>query len=240
MEYSLEKAVGKAIVLAVEFPGVKIDRNEFLQKNFSKYFEPLMVNEIINTSPIEAKVDDKILNEIAINCIDYEKYKVTLLSAGAGVGGITTVPADMVQYFAHVFRISQKLAYVYGWPDIFNCGDDIDKTFDEETQKIFFIFMGVMYGVDGAVSILKELNKCLGEKIAKDLIRQSLTKTVWYPVLKEIAKQLGIKITKKNLSNFVYKSIPIISGAIAGGMTYYAFSVGAERLHASLKKYPVK
>lgn len=34
MEYSLEKAVGKAIVLAVEFPGVKIDRNEFLQKTF--------------------------------------------------------------------------------------------------------------------------------------------------------------------------------------------------------------
>ena len=168
MEYSLEKAVGKAIVLAVEFPGVKIDRNEFLQKNFSKYFEPSMVNEIINTSPIEAKVDDKILNEIAINCIDYEKYKVTLLSAGAGVGGITTVPADMVQYFAHVFRISQKLAYVYGWPDIFNCGDDIDKTFDEE----FFALLKKDEDKDFAKQIVTTF--CENRKALEILVSENL------------------------------------------------------------------
>ena len=50
---------------------------------------------------------------------NYETTKVSTLSFVAGLpGGIAmvgTIPADLTQYLGHIFRIVQKLAYLYGW-----------------------------------------------------------------------------------------------------------------------------
>lgn len=227
--------IDKAIVLAAQVPFVKINREEFLAANFSRYFEPDKVNEIIETSPIRANVNKRILNKIARECINYEKYKVSLISATTGIGGYAGIAADIPQYFAHVLRICQKLAYVYGWPDIF----DIDKDMDEETKNIILIFMGIMYGVVKAGDVLKEVAKVFAGKLAKDISKQALTKTTWYPLLKEVAKSVGIKITKDSLSKTISKSIPVVSAVISGGLTYYSFDKGANKLYEILKEEPV-
>lgn len=92
------------------------------------------------------------LNKIANGAIKLETSKTTALSTAAGMPGglamIGTIPADLAQYYAHVFRIAQKLAYVYGYKDI---------DLDDATQNVLMIFLGVMFGVQAATAALAKL-----------------------------------------------------------------------------------
>lgn len=226
----------KVLALAVELPGVKIEREEFLQKYFSSRFDREIVARIVQTSPIRAGVNESVLYEIARECINYEKKKVSALSFATGSGGLVGIPADLAQYLAHVLRISQKLAYIYGYPEIFS----IEGSMDEKTQKIILLFIGVMYGVSGANKVIAEISKSLGGKVGKDILRAALTKTAWYPLLQQVFKQVGIKVTKDALSKTTTKVFPVIGGVVSAGFSYYCFGKGAERLHKTLRKNPVR
>lgn len=80
-----------------------------------------------------------------------------------------TIPADLVQYFGHIFRILQKLIYLYGWQDLSLDSNEIT----EETKYLLTLFTGVMFGVNGAV---KAVNKISGQ-IAKQIIKKLPQKT---------------------------------------------------------------
>lgn len=226
----------KVLALAVELPGVKIEREEFLQKYFSSRFDREIVARIVQTSPIRAGVNESVLYEIARECINYEKKKVSALSFATGSGGFVGIPADLAQYMAHVLRISQKLAYIYGYPEI----RSIEGSMDEKTQKIILLFIGVMYGVSGANKVIAEISKSLAGKVGKDILRAALTNTAWYPLLKQCCKQVGIKVTKDALSKIPTKVVPGIGGVVSAGFSYYCFGKGAERLHETLRKNPVR
>lgn len=226
----------EVLAVAAEFPGVKIEREEFLQNNFSSRFDSEMVARIVQTSPIKAEVNESVLHEIARECIDYEQMKVSALSFATGCGGLVGIPADLAQYLAHVLRISQKLAYIYGYPEIFS----IEESMDEKTQKLILLFIGVMYGVSGANKVIAEISKSLASKAGKDILRSALTKTAWYPLLQQVCKQVGIKVTKDALSKTTTKVIPLIGGLFSAGFSYYCFGKGAECLHETLRENPVR
>lgn len=226
----------EVLAVAVELPGVKIEREEFLQKYFSSRFDREIVARIVQTSPIRAGVNESVLYEIARECINYEKKKVSALSFATGSGSFVGITADLAQYMAHVLRISQKLAYIYGYPEI----RSIEGSMDEKTQKIILLFIGVMYGVSGANKVIAEISKSLAGKVGKDILRAALTKTAWYPLLQRVCKQVGIKVTKDALSKIPAKSAPWIGGVVSAGFSYYCFGKGAERLHKTLRENPVR
>lgn len=226
----------EVLAVAVELPGVKIEREEFLQKNFSSRFDREIVARIVQTSPIRAGVNESVLHEIARECIDYEQMKVSALSFATGCGGLVGIPADLAQYLAHVLRISQKLAYIYGYPEIFS----VEGSMDERTQKIILLFIGVMYGVSGANKVIAEISKSLAGKVGKDILRAALTKTAWYPLLQQVCKQVGIQVTKDALSKTTTKVFPLIGGVFSAGFSYYCFGKGAECLHKTLRENPVR
>lgn len=226
----------EVLAVAVELPGVKIEREEFLQKNFSSRFDREIVARIVQTSPIRAGVNESVLHEIARECINYEQKKVSALSFVTGSGGLVGIPADLAQYLAHVLRISQKLAYIYGYPEILS----IEGSMDEKTQEIILLFIGVMHGVSRANKVIAEISKSLAGKVGKDILRAALTKTAWYPLLKQVCKQVGIKVTKDTLSKTTTKVFPVIGGVVSAGFSYYCFGKGAERLHKTLRENPVR
>ena len=226
----------KVLAVAVELPGVKIEREEFLQNNFSSRFDCETVARIVQTSPIRAGVNESVLHEIARECIDYEQMKVSALSFATGCGGLIGIPADLAQYLAHVLRVSQKLAYIYGYPEIFS----IEGSMDEKTQKIILLFIGVMYGVSGANKVIAEISKLLGDKVGKDILRAALTKTAWYPLLQQVCKQVGIKVTKDTLGKAAVKSIPVLASIVSATLSYICFEKNAERLHETLRENPVR
>lgn len=194
-----------------------------------------MVTQIVQTSPIRAGVNESVLHEIARECIDYEQMKVSALSFATGCGGLVGIPADLAQYLAHVLRISQKLAYIYGYPEIF-----LLKEVWTKNSKIILLFIGVMYGVSGANKVIAEISKLLGDKVGKDILRAALTKTAWYPLLQQVCKQVGIKVTKDALSKTTTKVFPVIGGVVSAGISYHGFGKGAKRLHKTLRENPVR
>lgn len=226
----------EVLAVAVKAPMVKIDRAEFLKNNFSREVEPKMVDKIVQTSPIKAGVSEHILKKIARECIKNETYNVSALSFGTGFGGLIGIPADLAQYLVHVLRISQKLAYIYGYPSMIS----IDGGMDDATKNIILLFIGMMYGVKGTEKVIANLSVTLAEQIAKNISREALTKTAWYPLLKEICKQVGIKVTKDTLGKAAVKSIPVLASIVSATLSYICFEKNAERLHETLRENPVR
>lgn len=61
--------------------------------------------------------------------------------------------------------------------------------------------------------------KALSIGVERKLINTALTKGTIYPIVKNVAKWFGIKMTKEVFAGFFKKAIPVIGGIIGGGIT---------------------
>ena len=144
-----------------------------------------------------------------------------------------TIPADIIQYYGYMLRAAQKLMYLYGFPQI-----DVSEKgqqFDDGTLNILTICLGVMYGVAGANNAIKAMAKALATGVEKKLIKTALTKGTIYPIVKSVAKWFGLRMTKEVFAGFFKKAIPVVGGAIGGGLTFVSFKPCCEKLKNSLQ-----
>lgn len=210
---------------AAQLPGVKIDREKYLAGALGKKFSAEVVAMAIESSPAAAGIEPEKLSAIADASIRYEATKVTALSTAAGIpGGFAmagTVPADMAQYFAHVLRIAQKLAYLYGWENLFS---GTEEEIDDETKNLMILFIGVMFGASGATDAIAQISKVVAAAVEKRLAQEALTKGTIYPIVRKVATYLGIQMTKGIFSKGVSKVIPVIGGLISGGITLATYA----------------
>lgn len=218
---------------------VKIDRGDFLRSEIKKRFPEIDADFAVETTPAEAGIAPEDLDRMAIDTIDLETKKCAGLSFLAGIPGglamVGTVPADLAQYFARVMRIEQKLAYIYGWQTFLNEEDEVD---DETVMKLV-VLMGVMMQVGGAASAVTTFAANTARAgIEKAIQKQALTKTFWYNPMKKVLRYLGVNLTKQTFAKTASKVVPVIGGAISGGMTYMAYKPGAERLRRYLRSLP--
>lgn len=217
---------------ALTMPGVKVDRNSFLQSCFSAYGKS---DELKDKRPSDI-YSQKVIDKVARGIVNNHTTKVSLISTVVGIPGglamLGSLPADMAQYYWHFFVMAQKLAYVYGWPDL----RDENNNLGEQAQAILTIFIGIGFGVDGASTAVRAIAKKAAEHWAKKLPRMALTKTVWYPIAKKVAGWLGIKLTKESAGKAVSKFIPILGGIISGSLTLATFKPMANKLRANLSE----
>ncbi len=235
-----EELAGKIIRRAAALSVVKIDRDVFLRTELKKHCPDANIEQALLTTPAAAGVPAAVLDKIARGAIDLETKKCAGLSFLSGVPGgaalAATVPADLAQYFAHVMRIEQKLAYVYGWQSFLNDDDEVD----DETVMQLVALMGIMLGVGGvAGSISKFAADVAQQSVVRTIQRQALTKTFFYTPMKNVLRVIGVKLTKDVFSKAVGKAVPVIGGAISGGLTYASFKPGAEHLRQYLRSLPV-
>lgn len=220
---------------AAKLPGVRINRASYLRTALKRHCTEEQIERAIAESPAAAGIPLQLLDEIASTSISYETSKVTGLSALAGIPGgfamIGTVPADLAQYMGHMLRISQKLAYIYGWPDLF--ADDGEEL-DEATESILILFVGVMFGVQIAQSGVAKVAAMIAANVAKKLPQQALTKGVLYPVVKKVAGYLGVNMTKKLFAGGLAKAIPVLGAVLSGGLTLGTFLPMSKRLQRHL------
>jgi hypothetical protein len=142
-----------------------------------------------------------------------------------------TVPGDLGQFFWHIVVTLQKLAYLHGWPSL----TDPDTLLDDETLHVFTLFVGVMFGAGGASKALGELSERLAAQVVKRFPQQALTKWGLYRLAREVAKWIGVKLTKQTLARWLSKAIPVISGFISGAITWISFSSMSRRLLGHLE-----
>lgn len=219
---------------SVDLPGIRINRDDFLKKELKKYCSSETIEIAVETSPSNAGISRELIDTIAKNCISYETNKVSAISFVTGVpGGVTmigAIPADVAQYFGHVLRILQKLVYLYDWEDLF----DSENGMDDETVNLLTLFVGVMFGVSSAAGVLTKVAEKAGEKTYKTIVSKTLTKGTLYPIIKKIASQIGVKMTKEVFARGVSKVVPLIGGVASGGLTYATYKPMANRLRKYL------
>lgn len=225
------------IVLGLKTPGIKVNRADFLQKEFMKKYPQEVIDEAIAYTPNYAKIPSEEINKIADEVIKFERNCVSGISAALGMPGgfamVASIPADITQYYGYMLRAVQKLMYLYGFPEI----DTTEKNlkFDSETMNILIICLGVMYGVQGTNTALKSIAKAFATGVEKKLMKSALTKGTIYPIVKSVSKWFGVNITKQVFAGFFKKAIPIVGGVIGGGITYVSFKPCCDKLKKSLQ-----
>ncbi len=228
------------LAAAAQVPGVRIDREEFLRSALGKKYSPDVVEKAIEVAPAAAGIGPEEIGKIANDSITWETARVTGISAVTGIpGGLAmaaTVPADVAQYFAHVLRIAQKLGYLYGWGDLFQSGG---KNLTDSARTTLTLFIGVMFGAAQANIAIGRIAAQAVEPVAKRIAARPLTQGVIYPVVKTVAKYLGVQMNKQIFGKAVGKAIPIVGGAVSGGLTFATFRPMSKKLKNELAKQSI-
>jgi hypothetical protein len=226
---------------ALLLPGAKVDRKAFLRRALSKHVTEKVLQSAIDTSPATAGVNKNTILRIATTNIKWHRAGVSALSFASGLPGgwwiAGTVPADLTQFSWHVLVILQKLAYLYGWPELFN--EDSELELDNETLLILTIFVGAMLGADPAAKVLGAIAERAAGQVLKRLPRETLSKWGLYRLAREVAKRSGIKLTEDSFGRYLSRIVPILGGIISGTVTWISFSLMTSRLAAHLASLPL-
>lgn len=223
------------IVLGLRIPGVHIDREEFLRKQFMKNYANDVIQDAVKFNPAHAGITVEEIDNIADQVIQYERNCVSgislALGAPGGVAMVATLPTDIAQYYGYMLRAIQKLLYLYGFPEI-NVENGVN--IDDETMNLITLCLGVMYGVEGSVASIKILSNALGKGVEKKLLQKALTKGTFYPIVKKISRWFSVCMTKQVFAGFFRKAIPVV-GVVGGGITYLSFKPCCDNLKKSLQ-----
>lgn len=228
------------LMKVVRLRGVRIERVNFLQQELRKLgLSDEAIEQAVASTPLQAGVPLEDLDTLARSAIRFETNKSASMSFLSGIPGgfamAATIPADVMQYYAHAFRIMQKLAYLYGWQ---NFMDNLEQG-DDETLGKLTLFLGVMMGVAGASAGLTNFASQIARPaLQKQIAKQALTKTSWYPVMKKVLAMVGVKITKDSFAKGITKFVPVAGGVISGGMTLVLLKQQSDRLQDHLRTLP--
>jgi hypothetical protein len=213
---------------ALQIPGAKVDRTDFLKKELGKYCNNETVEKAISRGTVSAGIEVTLMDKIADEAIGFHTGVATSLSFAAGIpGGLTmlvTVPADIAQYYYHVIVIAQKLAYIYGLKDL--------EMADDNFKSLLTLLVGVMVEIEEADKTITEI---YSKQVAQEIALLGLVKACNKSVLK-IAVLLASKIIGKSIFKSIWKVIPIIGGVISGGVTLFTFSPMCDNLKERLHK----
>jgi hypothetical protein len=224
----------RILAVVLKMPGVKVDRVAFLRKSLKDYCNDQRLDMLENVRPYTVTTD-KVIDSVATSCINYHTALATTGSTIAGLpGGLAmaaTIPGDITQYYFHVVVLSQKLAYLYGFPDF--CNEDGELS--ENASDLLTIFMGAMMGAKVADQGISELAKGMAKSAVGRLPRVAITKTAIYPIAVQVARIAGMKLSKEGFSKSIGRFLPIAGGIFSGTLTLFTFRPGALRLQKRLK-----
>ncbi len=229
-EFSLEDIIANLLSI----PGVRVDRTEFLTKMFND--DDVDVEEVVDKGPVDAGITRERIEELADKLIAMRTTQSSIASFTLGIPGgvamVASVPSDVTQFFGMALRLAQELSYLYGAESLWDDGE-VD---EDKVKTEFILYCGVMFGVAGAAHGIRVLTAQIAKTTEKRLVQKALTTTVWYPILKQICKAVGVNMTKNIAAKGVSKIIPVVGGVISGALNFASMMPMAKRLHEELDK----
>ncbi len=223
------------LAASLSIPGARIDRAAFLRSQLQPHFPEAIVEKAVKERPAIAGIPRERIDELAGSCIRWHVLTVSSISFVAGLPGgwwiAGTIPADLAQFYWHAVVLSQKLAYLYGWPDLL----DEEVGVDDETILRITVFVGVMMGAQSANRVLAELAERFAMELARRLPREALTKYGLYNLAKQIGKWIGIQITKSSFSRAISRVIPVVGGVVSASVSAVMMIPMAKRLKNHLR-----
>jgi hypothetical protein len=223
----------KILDLALMLPGARVNRDEFLKSEFANTYSGDMLAQVLERGPAMAGVPLSSIETAAKRVIKNHRIAATGVSALAGIPGgwslLGTIPADMAHYYYHALLVNQKLAYLYGYPDLVAEGD-------EEFKAYVTLFVGAMIGDGPANQVIKAAARELVKEAFKLLPSVALAKIGFRVIIKDVAVRVGIRLTKQVAARSVSKMVPVVGAITSGGLTYVLFGKEANKLNKSFRK----
>lgn len=229
-----ESKAEEYLMKATELLYVRVPRQEFLI-SVLKNKDLDDIKKFIETGDVNI-FSREYLDTLAKKIIKEETYRTSTISFATGMPGgyaaTATIPTDILQNLAHSLRLVQKLLYIYGVGDLY----DKNGKLQEKGKNILIAYFGVMLGVNSATTTVGLFSKNAPNEIAKKIKYLKVNETVWYPIIKSVLKYFGFKVTKKGMTEFVKKAVPIVGGFVSGGITYVGMNKSGERLRHRLSE----
>lgn len=218
---------------SLKLPFIKVDRSDFLTKTFSNKIDDMP--KLLREGP-QAFFSKEELDRIASNVIKSNVLQSSSISFASGLpGGIAiaaTIPADMAQFYGYSLKLAQEISYVYGYQNIWaNQGE-----LTEDAKNTLILYLGIMFGVSSAGSTIRILSNKLAIQALKQLPNKTLTKHLYFTILKKVLAIFGTKLTKATFAKGVSKVIPVVGGVLSGSMNYLALKPMANKLKDELGK----
>jgi hypothetical protein len=217
---------------ALKIPGARIDRKDFLTKGLSGCSKD-EIARVLEIGPGKAGVPLEALDKAADAEIRHHTSIVTGTSFLAGLpGGIAmagTIPADIAQYYWHVIVVAQKLAYIYGWPNLQSANNEV-------FLAILTVFIGIMSGAKEARGVVKAMAESLAKESSQTLSNSVVTQVGLSQIAWQVARVLGAHLAKQGIAKGLSKIIPILSGAISGAVTIVTYLPMANTLKSALRE----
>lgn len=218
---------------SLKLPFIKVDRSDFLTKTFSNQIDDMP--KLLREGP-QAFFSKEELDRIASNVIKSNVLQSSSISFASGLpGGIAiaaTIPADMAQFYGYSLKLAQEISYVYGYQNIWaNQGE-----LTEDAKNTLILYLGIMFGVSSAGSTIRILSNKLAIQALKQLPNKTLTKHLYFTILKKVLAIFGTRLTKATFAKGVSKVIPVVGGVLSGSMNYLALKPMANKLKDELGK----
>ena len=218
----------RVLETSLRLPYVKVNRDEFLTKELSKFCTPMELMVALDETPLKV-LNKKEIDKLANQCISYHLTRVCGTSALMGLPGgwwmAGSIPADITQFYGHILCLMQKLIYLYGWPALTN----VNKQLDDESLNIMTLFVGAMMGnklaIEALTKLVGQVSRNAGIKISEGVMAHYVIK---------IAQWIGINMTKEGFAKGVGKVLPLVGAPISATITYYTFRPMARRLKKHL------
>lgn len=218
---------------SLKLPFIKVDRSDFLTKTFSNKIDDMP--KLFKEGP-QAFFSKEELDRIASNVINSNVLQSSSISFASGLpGGVAiaaTIPADMAQFYGYSLKLAQEISYVYGYQNIWTNQDELT----EDAKNTLILYLGIMFGVSSAGSTIRILSNKLALQALKQLPNKTLTKHLYFTILKKVLAIFGTKLTKATFAKGVSKVIPVVGGVLSGSMNYLALKPMANKLKDELGK----
>ncbi|MBW7875604.1 MAG: EcsC family protein [Candidatus Cloacimonetes bacterium] len=145
---------------------------------------------------------DELCDKVADNVINWAKMQAATVGAGFGTGGLLTIVPDLCAMATIILRGISGVSIAYGFP-VFTSAEKL------ECVKAWGVSLGV-----------SSIHKTLGEAFIKEgpkyVMRTPYSKSILMATVKAIAKQLGLKVTKR----WFVKAIPFVASVLGGALNY--------------------
>lgn len=233
MAINKESVALNVINESLKLPFIKVDRSDFLTKTFSNKIDDMP--KLFKEGP-QAFFSKEELDRIASNVINSNVLKSSSISFASGLpGGVAiaaTIPADMAQFYGYSLKLAQEISYVYGYQNIWDNQGELT----EDAKNTLILYLGIMFGVSSAGSAIRILSNKLALQALKQLPNKTLTKHLYFTILKKVLAIFGTKLTKATFAKGVSKVIPVVGGVLSGSMNYLSLKPMANKLKDELGK----
>lgn len=234
-----QRRVGSALVHAAAFPGIRIDRAQFLSEALKKQCPTRNAWAAVGSTPAQAGFTVAEIEAAANRVIREETVSLTATSAVTSIPKgwfiLMTLPVDIAQYYAHMLRLVQKLYYLYGGAELqFQNGRPT-----EDTAERLMEMIGVMYGETGAQETIGTITSAVSSRFESKTNGRIRSKIRSLPPVQSATTYINQKIPVTKAITSAKKSvIPYGKMLATGVVSFAAFRDMAKRLKIYLTTQP--